>query len=179
MRRWYGTEDGHEPHGQQGAVADRDGQAASQPVQFPLRLVALLDQRRLRLPQSVVQGQCGPGGVGGADQLRRLLLHVAARVFIPVTAADQCDGEPCAYLFLAATLGRPLPEILCHGVCLANAPGVAETIVRFTECQPRRRCRTRASTLCRPVIRELSGIAPDRMAAGPLISVSDGTSRPR
>ncbi|WP_405952864.1 hypothetical protein OG588_48225 [Streptomyces prunicolor] len=40
-------------------------------------------------------------------------------------------------------------------------------------------CRTRASTLCRPAARELSGMAPDRVVAGPLISVSDGTSRAR
>ncbi|MFF5861050.1 hypothetical protein ACFY8B_36580 [Streptomyces sp. NPDC012751] len=70
---------------------------------------------------------------GTSPELRRLLLGVAARVFIPVTAVDDCDGEPCAHSFLAATLGRLLLEILCHGVCLANAPGVAETIVRFTE----------------------------------------------
>ncbi|MDX2916000.1 hypothetical protein [Streptomyces griseiscabiei] len=66
-------------------------------------------------------------------ELHRLLLDVAARVFIPVTAADDCDGEPCAHSFLAAALGRLLLEVLCHGVCLANAPGVADTIVRFTE----------------------------------------------
>ncbi|MEV6810265.1 hypothetical protein [Streptomyces sp. NPDC051132] len=66
-------------------------------------------------------------------ELHRLLLDVAARVFIPVTAVDDCDGEPCAHSFLAAALGRLLLELLCHGVCLANAPGVADTIVRFTE----------------------------------------------
>ncbi|MFF1481433.1 hypothetical protein ACFVYD_28445 [Streptomyces sp. NPDC058301] len=57
--------------------------------------------------------------------LHRLLLDVAARVFIPVTAVDDCDGEPCAHSFLEAALGRLLLEFLCHGVCLANAPGVA------------------------------------------------------
>ncbi len=46
-------------------------------------------------------------------------------------------------------------------------------------CRPRRWCRTRASTSCRPAARELSGIAPDRVVAGPLISVSDGTCRAR
>jgi hypothetical protein len=66
-------------------------------------------------------------------ELHRLLLDVAARVFIPVTAADDCDGEPCAHSFLAAALGRLLLELLCHGVCLANAPGVARTIILFTE----------------------------------------------
>ena len=37
----------------------------------------------------------------------------------------------------------------------------------------------RASTLRRPAARELSGIAPGRTVAGPLISVSDGTSGAR
>ncbi|MEU1669389.1 hypothetical protein ABZ547_38615 [Streptomyces sparsogenes] len=68
----------------------------------------------------------------GSD-LHRLLLDVAARVFIPVTAVDDCDGEPCTHSFLAAALGRLLLELLCHGVCLANAPGVARTIICFTE----------------------------------------------
>ncbi|MEU0163161.1 hypothetical protein ABZ154_31270 [Streptomyces sp. NPDC006261] len=66
-------------------------------------------------------------------ELHRLLLDVAARVIIPITAADDCDGAPCAHSFLAAALGRLLLELLCHGECLANAPGVAATIVRFTE----------------------------------------------
>ncbi|QNT98434.1 hypothetical protein HEP81_08208 (plasmid) [Streptomyces griseofuscus] len=66
-------------------------------------------------------------------ELHRLLLDVAARVFIPVTAVDDCDGEPCAHSFLAAALGRLLLELLCHCVCLANAAGAADTIVRFTE----------------------------------------------
>ncbi|WP_331720135.1 hypothetical protein OG762_51815 (plasmid) [Streptomyces sp. NBC_01136] len=69
----------------------------------------------------------------GPEQLHRLLLDVAARVFIPVTAADDHDGEPCAHSFLAAALGRLLLELLCHSVCLANARGVADTITRFTE----------------------------------------------
>lgn len=70
VRRRHGTEHGHEPHGQQGAVTDRVGQtAAQQPVQLPLRLVALSDQRRLRLPQRVVLSQGGLGGSGGAGQL--------------------------------------------------------------------------------------------------------------
>ncbi|MGJ5899238.1 hypothetical protein ACSCBZ_45975 [Streptomyces niveiscabiei] len=67
------------------------------------------------------------------QEFHLLLLDVAARVFIPVTAVDDCDGEPCAHSFLAAALGRLLLELLCHGVCLANAPGVARTIIRFTE----------------------------------------------
>lgn len=69
----------------------------------------------------------------GQEQLHRLLLDVAARVFIPVTAADDHDGELCAHSFLAAALGRLLLELLCHSVCLANARGVADTITRFTE----------------------------------------------
>ncbi|MFI8365202.1 hypothetical protein ACIGD1_34245 [Streptomyces sp. NPDC085612] len=48
-------------------------------------------------------------------ELHRLLLDVAARVFIPVTAADDHDGDPCAHSLLA------------------GARGVADTIVRFTE----------------------------------------------
>ncbi|MFE0737396.1 hypothetical protein [Streptomyces sp. NPDC058855] len=66
-------------------------------------------------------------------ELHRLLLDVAARVFIPVTAADDHDGEPCEHSFLAAALGRLLLELLCHSVCLAGARGMADTIVRFTE----------------------------------------------
>ncbi|TWD17389.1 hypothetical protein FB570_1112 [Streptomyces sp. T12] len=66
-------------------------------------------------------------------ELHRLLLDVAARVFIPVTAVDDCDGQPCGQPFLAAALGRLLLKLLCRGVCMANAPGVADTIVRFTE----------------------------------------------
>lgn len=65
--------------------------------------------------------------------LHRLLLDVAARVFIPVTAADDHDGEPCAHSFLAAALGRLLLEMLCDGACLAGAPGIADTIARFTD----------------------------------------------
>ncbi|BAC75364.1 hypothetical protein AQJ43_36320 [Streptomyces avermitilis] len=68
---------------------------------------------------------------GTGPELHRLLLDVAARVFIPVTAADDCDGEPCPHSFLAAALGRLLLELLCHG--LANAPGIADTIIRFTD----------------------------------------------
>lgn len=66
-------------------------------------------------------------------ELHRLLLDVAARIFIPITAVDDCDGKPCAHSFLAAALGRLLLELLCHGECLANAPGIAATIIRFTD----------------------------------------------
>jgi len=66
-------------------------------------------------------------------ELHRLLLDVAARVFIPITAADDHDGEPCAHSFLAAALGRLLLELLCHSVCLAGARGMAQTIILFTE----------------------------------------------
>ncbi|MFF5783156.1 hypothetical protein ACFY7Y_40365 [Streptomyces virginiae] len=66
-------------------------------------------------------------------ELHRLLLDVAARVFIPVTATDDHDGDPCAHSFLAAALGRLLLELLCHSVCLAGAPGIADAITRFTE----------------------------------------------
>lgn len=68
-------------------------------------------------------------------EMRRLLLNVAARVFIPVTTVDDCDGEPCAHSFLAAALGRLLLDVLCHGdgACLAFPPGIAQTIIRFTE----------------------------------------------
>ncbi|GEK01935.1 hypothetical protein [Streptomyces sp. 1-11] len=47
---------------------------------------------------------------------------------------DDCDGEPCTHSFLAAALGRLL-DVLCHGdgACLAFTPGIAQTIVRFTE----------------------------------------------
>ncbi|MFD5752215.1 hypothetical protein [Streptomyces sp. NPDC127033] len=51
----------------------------------------------------------------GGVEMRRLLLDVAARIFIPVTAVDDRDEEPCAHSFLAAALGRLLLEVLCHG----------------------------------------------------------------
>ncbi|WP_437104716.1 hypothetical protein [Streptomyces sp. enrichment culture] len=37
--------------------------------------------------------------------------------------------------FLATALGRLLLEVLCHGegVCLAFPPGIARTVIRFTE----------------------------------------------
>ncbi|WP_186779068.1 hypothetical protein [Streptomyces salinarius] len=66
-------------------------------------------------------------------ELHQLLLDVAARVIIPITAVDDCDGEPCTHSFLAAALGRLLLELLCHGVCLDGLPGIADTITRFTE----------------------------------------------
>ncbi|MEV7077845.1 hypothetical protein AB0N88_04710 [Streptomyces sp. NPDC093516] len=66
-------------------------------------------------------------------ELHRLLLDVAARVLVPVTAVDDCDREPCAHSFLAAALGRLLLEFLCRGVCLGGLPGTADTITRFTE----------------------------------------------
>lgn len=71
----------------------------------------------------------------GGTEMRQLLLDVAARIFIPVTAVDDCDGEPCPHSFLAAALGRLLLEVLRHGdgACLAFPPGIAQTIVRFTE----------------------------------------------
>ncbi|MFJ5212860.1 hypothetical protein [Streptomyces nigra] len=69
----------------------------------------------------------------GPEQLHRLLVDVAARVFIPVTAADNHDGEPCAHSFLAAALERLLLELLCHGVCLNSPTGAADTITRFTD----------------------------------------------
>ncbi|MER7048351.1 hypothetical protein [Streptomyces jumonjinensis] len=50
-----------------------------------------------------------------------------------MTAADDHDGDPCAHSFLAAALGRILLELLCHGECLAGLPGIADTIVRFTD----------------------------------------------
>ncbi|MFJ8650648.1 hypothetical protein ACIRNI_31645 [Streptomyces sp. NPDC093546] len=66
-------------------------------------------------------------------ELHRLLLDVAARIIIPITAVDDHDGEPCEHSFLAAALGRLLLELLCHGVCLGGLPGIADTITRFTE----------------------------------------------
>ncbi|OEJ22024.1 hypothetical protein AR457_39635 [Streptomyces agglomeratus] len=70
---------------------------------------------------------------GMGPEVLRMLLDVAARIVIPITAVDDHDGEPCAHSFLAAALGRLLLELLCDGECLAGAPGIAQTIVRFTE----------------------------------------------
>ncbi|MFG2623150.1 hypothetical protein ACGFXC_36630 [Streptomyces sp. NPDC048507] len=67
----------------------------------------------------------------GPEKLYRLLVDVAARVFIPITAVDDHDGEPCAHSFLAAALGRLLLELACHGVCLASSRGIADTITRL------------------------------------------------
>lgn len=77
---------------------------------------------------SAVANDAGP-------ELRQLLLDVAARIVIPVTAVDDCDGEPCPHSFLAAALGRLLLEVLRHGdgACLAFPPGIAQTIVCFAE----------------------------------------------
>lgn len=66
-------------------------------------------------------------------ELHRLLLDVAARVIIPITALDDNDGRPCEHSFLAAALGQLLLELLCHGVCLGGLPDIADTITRFTE----------------------------------------------
>ncbi|GGR47852.1 hypothetical protein GCM10010497_59020 [Streptomyces cinereoruber] len=66
-------------------------------------------------------------------ELHRLLLDVAARVIIPITASDDHNGEPCEHSFLAASLGWLLLELLRDGVCLCGLPGIADTITRFTE----------------------------------------------
>ncbi|MFE3696188.1 hypothetical protein ACFXPB_37045, partial [Streptomyces sp. NPDC059129] len=39
-------------------------------------------------------------GIG--PEVLRLLLDIAARMVIPITAVDDHDGEPCAHSFLAA-----------------------------------------------------------------------------
>ncbi|WP_030705596.1 MULTISPECIES: hypothetical protein [unclassified Streptomyces] len=70
---------------------------------------------------------------GMGPEALRMLLDVAARIVIPITAVDDHDGELCAHSFLAEALGRLLLELLSDGACLSGAPGVAETIVRFTE----------------------------------------------
>ncbi|MDX2855180.1 hypothetical protein [Streptomyces scabiei] len=77
----------------------------------------------------------GTAANDAGPELRQLLLDVAARIVIPVTAVDDCDGEPCPHSFLAAALGRLLLEVLYHGdgACLAFPPGIAQTIVRFAE----------------------------------------------
>ncbi|MFJ7209899.1 hypothetical protein ACIQWR_41080 [Streptomyces sp. NPDC098789] len=68
-------------------------------------------------------------------ELRQLLLEVLAHIVIPVTAVDDHDGEPCTHAFLAAALGQVLLDTVSHadGACLAFSPGIAQTIVRFTE----------------------------------------------
>ncbi|MFJ6493550.1 hypothetical protein [Streptomyces californicus] len=70
---------------------------------------------------------------GMGPEALRMLLDVAARIVIPITAVDDHDGELCAHSFLAEALGRLLLELLSDGTCLSGAPGVAETIVRFTD----------------------------------------------
>ncbi|MEU0659407.1 hypothetical protein [Streptomyces lavendulocolor] len=66
---------------------------------------------------------------GMGPEALRMLLDVAARIVIPITAVD----EPCAHSFLAAALGRLLLELLSDGACLSGAAGIAQTIVRFSE----------------------------------------------
>ncbi|MFE2943434.1 hypothetical protein ACFXKG_30925 [Streptomyces sp. NPDC059255] len=67
--------------------------------------------------------------------LHRMLLEVAARVIIPVTAVDEdCDGAPCAHSFLAAALGRLLLEVLSvDRVCPVSPVGIAQYVIRFAE----------------------------------------------
>lgn len=64
-----------------------------------------------------------------------MLLKVAARVIIPVTAVDEdCERAPCAHSFLAAALGRLLLEVLSvDRVCPASPPGIAQYLIRFAE----------------------------------------------
>ncbi|MFJ6017518.1 hypothetical protein [Streptomyces sp. NPDC092952] len=76
-------------------------------------------------------------------ELHRLLLDVAARVIIPVTAADDHDGEPCAHSFLAAALGRLLLEMLGDSACLAGVLGIADTITPLHRQHPHHRARRR------------------------------------
>ncbi|MFF9403337.1 MULTISPECIES: hypothetical protein [unclassified Streptomyces] len=68
-------------------------------------------------------------------RMRRLLLDLAEHVFIPISAVDDHDEEPCAHAFLTAALGQLLLEVLrADGdVCPAMPPGLARTIIRFTE----------------------------------------------
>ncbi|WP_405636369.1 hypothetical protein OG543_16675 [Streptomyces sp. NBC_01178] len=70
---------------------------------------------------------------GMGPEVLMMLLDVAARIVIPITSVDDHDGGLCAHSFLAAVLGRLLLELLCDGECLAGAPGIAQTIIRFAD----------------------------------------------
>ncbi|MCW5253620.1 hypothetical protein [Streptomyces sp. SHP 1-2] len=53
----------------------------------------------------------------------------------PSWSSTAGTGEPCAHSFLAAALGQLLLDTLNHadGACPTFSPGIAQTIVRFTE----------------------------------------------
>ncbi|MEU9616477.1 hypothetical protein AB0D56_33755 [Streptomyces sp. NPDC048209] len=86
----------------------------------------------LALQAGDIDTACAVADATGPE-LHRMLLDVAARIFIPITAVDDHDGEPCAHSFLSAALGRLLLELLAEKECLAGVPGAAHLITRFTE----------------------------------------------
>ncbi|WP_333745978.1 hypothetical protein [Streptomyces sp. IBSBF 2950] len=72
--------------------------------------------------------------VGGSD-MRQLLLDVAERIIIPVTAVDGQDKDPSADAFVVEALGQLILEILRvdDDVCPGMPPGITKAIIRFTE----------------------------------------------
>ncbi|WP_331755418.1 hypothetical protein OG936_39520 (plasmid) [Streptomyces sp. NBC_00846] len=68
-------------------------------------------------------------------ELRQLLLDVAERIIIPVTAVDDRDRDLSGESFVVEALGRMLLDILRvdDDVCPAACPGIAQAIIRFTE----------------------------------------------
>ncbi|WSJ40824.1 hypothetical protein OG772_36140 [Streptomyces sp. NBC_01321] len=68
-------------------------------------------------------------------ELRQLLLDVAERVIIPVTAVDDRDRDLSGESFVVEALGRMILDILRvdDDVCPAMPPGIAHAIIRFTE----------------------------------------------
>ncbi|WP_405204082.1 hypothetical protein OG795_00090 [[Kitasatospora] papulosa] len=85
----------------------------------------------LALQAGDIDTACSVADATGPE-LHRMLLDVAARIFIPITAVDDHDGEPCAHSFLSASLGRLLLEVRAEKECLAGVPGAAHLITRFT-----------------------------------------------
>ncbi|MER5502819.1 hypothetical protein ABT096_37340 [Streptomyces sp. NPDC002561] len=78
---------------------------------------------------------CEVARLSDGESKPRMLLDVAERVIIPVTAVDEdCDEGPCAHSFLAAALGRLLLEVLSVDRCCPVSPvGIAQYVIRFAE----------------------------------------------
>ncbi|WSP67978.1 hypothetical protein OG466_40605 (plasmid) [Streptomyces sp. NBC_01240] len=68
-------------------------------------------------------------------EIRQLLLDVAERIIIPITAVDDRDRDLSGESFVVEALGRMILDILRvdDDVCPAMPPGIAHAIIRFTE----------------------------------------------
>ncbi|MFE5098036.1 hypothetical protein ACFRCI_49455 [Streptomyces sp. NPDC056638] len=71
----------------------------------------------------------------GRAAARWLLLDIAERAIVPVTALDDQNEELCADSFALEALGRILLEVLRDGdaLCPTVDTAVARTVIRFAE----------------------------------------------